>query len=60
MNLAKTDISYHVYHLPPQDVIRKTVEDKMKLEMERRQKEKKAVALSSQRTALDRFKIKEK
>lgn len=56
INLAKTDNSCHLYHLPTQDVIRKTVEDKMKLEMERKQKEKKAAVLSSQKTALDRFK----
>lgn len=56
INLVKTDISCHVYNLPSQDVIRKTVEDKMKLEMEKKQKETKAAALSSQKTALDRFK----
>lgn len=56
INLVKTDISCHVYNLSSQDVIRKTVEDKMKLELEKKQKEKKAAALSSQKTALDRFK----
>lgn len=40
----------------PQDVIRKTVEDKVKLEKERKQREEKAAVLSSQRSALDRFK----
>lgn len=41
---------------PTQDVIRKSVEDKVKLEKERKQKEKKAAVLSGQKTALDRFK----
>ena len=40
----------------PQDVIRKTVETKMKMEKERKQKEQKATVFSSQRSALDRFK----
>lgn len=40
----------------PQDVIRKTVEDKMKMEKERKEREKKKAVLSSQRSALDRFK----
>lgn len=42
--------------LPPQDVIKKTVETKMKMEKERKQKEQKATVFSSQRSALDRFK----
>lgn len=44
----------HLLH--PQDVIRRTVEDKMKAEKERKQKEMKAALLSSQKAALDRFK----
>ncbi|XP_030280124.1 WD repeat-containing protein 46 [Sparus aurata] len=38
------------------DVIKKTVETKMKMEKERKQKEQKATVFSSQRSALDRFK----
>lgn len=38
-----------------QDVIRKTVEDKLKMEKERKEKEKKAAVFSSQKSALDRF-----
>ncbi|XP_070766712.1 WD repeat-containing protein 46 [Enoplosus armatus] len=45
-----------VAHVDQRDVIRKTVEDKVKLEKERKEKEKKAAVLSSQRSALDRFK----
>lgn len=41
---------------PPQDVIRKTMEDKMKMEEERKEREKKAAVFSSQKSALDRFK----
>ncbi|XP_034551437.1 WD repeat-containing protein 46 [Notolabrus celidotus] len=45
-----------VAHEDQRDVIRETVEDKMKMEQERKQREKKAAVLSSQRSALDRFK----
>ncbi|KAM9350531.1 WD repeat-containing protein 46 [Symphorus nematophorus] len=44
-----------VAHEDQRDVIRKTVEDKMKMEKERKEREKKAAALSSQKSALDRF-----
>lgn len=40
----------------PQDVIRKTVQDKVKMEKERNERDKKKATLSSQRSALDRFK----
>lgn len=40
----------------PQDVIRKSVEDKMKMEKERKERERKKAALSTQKSALDRFK----
>ncbi|XP_042266295.1 WD repeat-containing protein 46 [Thunnus maccoyii] len=45
-----------VAHEDQRDVIRKTVQDKVKMEKERSEREKKAAALSSQRSALDRFK----
>lgn len=45
-----------VCYLSSQDVIRKSVEDKVKLEKERKQKEMKAAVLSRQKAALDRFK----
>ncbi|KAM6981986.1 WD repeat-containing protein 46 [Tautogolabrus adspersus] len=45
-----------VAHEDQRDVIRETVEDKMKMEKERREREKKAAVLSSQKSALDRFK----
>lgn len=38
-----------------QDVIRETVEDKLKMEKERKEREKKKAALSGQRSALARF-----
>lgn len=40
----------------PQDVIRKTVEDKMTIEKERKERKKTTAALSNQKSALDRFK----
>ncbi|XP_059189327.1 WD repeat-containing protein 46 isoform X2 [Centropristis striata] len=45
-----------VAHEDQRDVIRKTAEDKTKIEMERKQREKKEAALSGKRSALDRFK----
>ncbi|XP_034733414.1 WD repeat-containing protein 46 isoform X2 [Etheostoma cragini] len=45
-----------VAHEDQRDVIRKTAEDKMKIEKERQKREKKEAVLSSQRSALDRFK----
>ncbi|XP_020485167.2 WD repeat-containing protein 46 [Labrus bergylta] len=45
-----------VAHEDQRDVIRETMEDKMKIEEERRQREKKAAVLSGQKSALDRFK----
>ncbi|XP_032377255.1 WD repeat-containing protein 46 isoform X2 [Etheostoma spectabile] len=45
-----------VAHEDQRDVIRKTAEDKMKIEKERKKREKKEAVLSSQRSALDRFK----
>ncbi|XP_042347739.1 WD repeat-containing protein 46 [Plectropomus leopardus] len=45
-----------VAHEDQRDVIRKTAEDKMKIEKERKKREKKEAALSSKRSALDRFK----
>ncbi|KAF3697049.1 WD repeat-containing protein 46 [Channa argus] len=45
-----------VAHEDQRDVIRETVEDKMKVEKERKEKEKKKAALSGQTSALDRFK----
>lgn len=44
------------FSLSLQDVIRKTVEDKMKREKESKAREKKKKALSGQKLALDRFK----
>jgi len=40
----------------PQDDIRKTAEDRVKIEKERKKKETKEAVLSSQKSALDRFK----
>ncbi|XP_026189429.1 WD repeat-containing protein 46 [Mastacembelus armatus] len=45
-----------VAHEDQREIIRKTVEDRMKMEKERKEREKKMVALSSQKSALDRFK----
>uniref|UniRef100_UPI0037E7E429 WD repeat-containing protein 46 n=1 Tax=Semicossyphus pulcher TaxID=241346 RepID=UPI0037E7E429 len=45
-----------VAHEDQRDIIKQTVEDKMKMEKERREKEKKAAVLSNQISALDRFK----
>uniref|UniRef100_A0A3B4WPF6 WD repeat-containing protein 46 n=2 Tax=Seriola lalandi dorsalis TaxID=1841481 RepID=A0A3B4WPF6_SERLL len=45
-----------VAHEDQRDIIRKTVEDKMKMEKEREEREKKKAVLSSSRSALDRFK----
>ncbi|XP_071384661.1 WD repeat-containing protein 46 [Centroberyx affinis] len=45
-----------VAHEDQRDVIRTAVEDKMKIEKERKEREKKEKALSGQRSALDRFK----
>lgn len=45
-----------VAHEDQRDEIRKSVEDKIKMEKERKAMEKKAAVLSSQRSALDRFK----
>ncbi|XP_040922855.1 WD repeat-containing protein 46 [Toxotes jaculatrix] len=45
-----------VAHEDQRDIIRKTVEDKMKMEKERKEREKKKAAVSSSRSALDRFK----
>ncbi|XP_011600903.2 WD repeat-containing protein 46 [Takifugu rubripes] len=45
-----------VAHEDQRDVIRRTVEDKMKAEKERKQKEMKTALLCSQKAALDRFK----
>ncbi|XP_034393817.1 WD repeat-containing protein 46 isoform X2 [Cyclopterus lumpus] len=44
-----------VGHEDQRDDIRKTAEDRVKIEKERRQKEKKEAVLSSQKSALDRF-----
>lgn len=38
-----------------QDVIRQTVEDRMKIDKERKEKEKKEAAAAGQKSALDRF-----
>lgn len=45
-----------VAHVDQREVIRKTMGDKMKMEKEIKDKEKKAAVLSGQRSALDRFK----
>ncbi|XP_038578206.1 WD repeat-containing protein 46 [Micropterus salmoides] len=45
-----------VAHVDQREVIRKTMGDKMKMEKEIKDKEKKAAVLSSQTSALDRFK----
>ncbi|GLD46286.1 WD repeat-containing protein 46 [Lates japonicus] len=45
-----------VAHEDQRDIIRQTVEDKMKMEKERQEKEKKKAELSGQKSALDRFK----
>ncbi|KAF7664854.1 hypothetical protein LDENG_00161620 [Lucifuga dentata] len=45
-----------VAHEDQRDVIRKTVDDKMKIEKERKQREEKKKALSAQKSALERFK----
>uniref|UniRef100_A0A3Q3XR30 WD repeat-containing protein 46 n=1 Tax=Mola mola TaxID=94237 RepID=A0A3Q3XR30_MOLML len=45
-----------VGHEDQRDMIRKTVEDKMKIEKERQEREKKASVFSSKKSALDRFK----
>uniref|UniRef100_A0A3Q4I5K0 WD repeat domain 46 n=1 Tax=Neolamprologus brichardi TaxID=32507 RepID=A0A3Q4I5K0_NEOBR len=45
-----------VAHEEQRDVIRKSVEDKMKMEKERKERERKKAALSTQKSALDRFK----
>ncbi|XP_068996985.1 WD repeat-containing protein 46 [Embiotoca jacksoni] len=45
-----------VAHEDQRDEIRKTVEDKVKMEKERKKREDKQAALSSQKSALDRFK----
>ncbi|CAJ1084939.1 WD repeat-containing protein 46 [Xyrichtys novacula] len=45
-----------VAHEDQRTVIRRTVEDKMKIQQEREAREKKAAVLSSQKSALDRFK----
>lgn len=45
-----------VFSFTLQDMIRKTVEDKMKIEKERQEREKKASVFSSKKSALDRFK----
>ncbi|XP_041860634.1 WD repeat-containing protein 46 [Melanotaenia boesemani] len=45
----------HVAHEDQRDVIKKTVEDKMKMEEERKKMEKKKAELSSQKSALARF-----
>lgn len=42
--------------LHQQEVIRNTVEDRLKIEAERKQQKEKAAALASRKTALDRFK----
>ncbi|XP_017265224.1 WD repeat-containing protein 46 [Kryptolebias marmoratus] len=44
-----------VAHMDQRDVIRKTVEDKVKMEEERKRMEEKKAALSGQKSALDRF-----
>ncbi|KAJ8016179.1 hypothetical protein DPEC_G00004510 [Dallia pectoralis] len=44
-----------VAHEDQRDVIRQTVEDRMKIAKERKEKEKKLAAAASQKTALDRF-----
>lgn len=47
-----------VAHEDQREIIRKTVEDKMKMDKERKEREeKKKAMLTSQRSALDRFKI---
>ncbi|KAM4562595.1 WD repeat-containing protein 46 [Odontesthes bonariensis] len=45
-----------VAHADQRDVIKKTVEDKVKMEEEEKKMEKKKAMLSSQKSALDRFK----
>ncbi|XP_049437464.1 WD repeat-containing protein 46 [Epinephelus fuscoguttatus] len=45
-----------VSHEDQRDIIRNTAEDKMKIEKERKERQKKKAALSSKRSALDRFK----
>ncbi|CAI5647917.1 unnamed protein product [Oreochromis niloticus] len=45
-----------VAHEEQRDVIRKSVEDKVKMEKERKERERKKAALSTQKSALDRFK----
>ncbi|XP_040009054.1 WD repeat-containing protein 46 [Xiphias gladius] len=45
-----------VAHEDQRDIIRKTAEDKMKMEKERKETEEKKAALSSSKSALDRFK----
>ncbi|TMS16119.1 WD repeat-containing protein 46 [Larimichthys crocea] len=45
-----------VAHEDQRDVIRKTVEDKMTIEKERKERKKTTAALSNQKSALDRFK----
>ncbi|KAK2851592.1 hypothetical protein Q5P01_007868 [Channa striata] len=45
-----------VAHEDQRDVIKETVEDKMKMEEERKERQKKKAALSGQTSALDRFK----
>ncbi|KAG8002580.1 WD repeat-containing protein 46 [Nibea albiflora] len=45
-----------VAHEDQRDVIRKTVEAKMKMEKEKKEKKKTTAALSNQKSALDRFK----
>ncbi|KAM6977821.1 WD repeat-containing protein 46 [Aplochiton taeniatus] len=44
-----------VAHVDQRDIIKQSVEDKMKMEKERKQKERKEVVLSGQKSALDRF-----
>lgn len=45
-----------LFFLHQQDVIRNTVEDRIKMEMERKQREEKAAVFASRKSALDRFK----
>lgn len=40
----------------PQETVQQSSEDKMKIEKERKEREKKEVLLSSKKSALDRFK----
>lgn len=49
-------MAYVFHNFILQDEIRETVEDKMKREKERKQRENKKAALSGQTSALDRFK----